>query len=469
MPGDRRTEKTRDRERTDKQSNKAGNTGNEYYGGSGTRRTTEMVIRSRPDQSIGDNKRERQSSSSSGGSRRETHRDKRVERRPGDSRSGSSGSSSDNSNKLSSVPETISSSDLNYSQSTDSQFGKGVNVYNREWSQSLSNPLSQSDQRSSSGSPYTPERFPSLSQDRVSPTAYEEFAADKQKGPVDTSTGPIKVSKGWGGQPYVSSKKGDYGNRKAGSDYKSMSRDLGNMPIPQERLAGTMLEAARGNREPMNSLMPNLSDGDRRTIAHMEGVSQIAEEYPNRNPGMAGGARGELKAISDGTRTFPEAFDNRTGTYVPAHKGGTREARKVRAGDKAMDPVSGGLLQDELGVKNKSGEGVRSRKEEPTRRREEPTRRSSRLADIRSAGRSERTTAPGTYASSAGDGYRTLHSEGASDSRPQAQVYLGHDGKQVQSRDGSLVYYTPGATQGSYDFWKHNRDTGEMESWSQGE
>jgi hypothetical protein len=161
------------------------------------------------------------------------------------------------------------------------------------------------------------------------PTTPMEGIAATMSGTTRTQTGAgmVTSSRGWGGQPRISSRASDYGGATAPSDYPRLATIL-DASGDIEQLASSMLSASSGE----DADFSRYSDETRRAVAMTLGITQIAEEHPRRTPGSALLGRAAFQAVEDGTHTFREAMSSLP--YAP--KGGTKAMKDIRAGKKTM-------------------------------------------------------------------------------------------------------------------------------------
>lgn len=162
---------------------------------------------------------------------------------------------------------------------------------------------------------------------------------------VDTGAGMVTASRGWGGQPRISSRKEEYGGAHAPTDYVGLGGILDGTADPEDA-AHNMEMAAEDDDEADFS---GLSHQQQRAASMSIGITQVAEEHPKRTPGSAAIGRAAFRAVSDGVKTFPESF-----SALPyAGKGGTKMMRDIKAGkrdltDEQADMISA-LDEDEFG------------------------------------------------------------------------------------------------------------------------
>ncbi|MEH2260179.1 hypothetical protein [Nostoc sp.] len=145
-----------------------------------------------------------------------------------------------------------------------------------------------------------------------------------------TEAGMITSSNGWGGQPRISSRASDFNEAVAPADYPGLAIILdqaGNSEVV-ENLANLMLEASEGTQSDFSAF----SDQVQRAVAMVLGITQLAEQHPQRTAGSAKLARAAFQAVADGTKTFAEAF-----SALPfAPKGGTKVMKEIKQETRQM-------------------------------------------------------------------------------------------------------------------------------------
>ena len=150
-----------------------------------------------------------------------------------------------------------------------------------------------------------------------------------------TKFGPMSMRRGRGKQPYVQSRKGDYGGKRVGTKYSefvpAMSRG-----VNQRQMARDVSSSIRGG----NPDTSGYSDRQRRGANHFMGITQIAEDDTNRTPGSGKLARGGLQMVQDGEGTFSSLFSGANAPYVPARGGGTGAMRDLVAGRTEPDDAT---------------------------------------------------------------------------------------------------------------------------------
>jgi hypothetical protein len=174
----------------------------------------------------------------------------------------------------------------------------------------------------------------------------------------ETPTGNFSVRRGRGNQPFIQSRKGDFNGERVGLDYNDfisgINQFISNNPSGyedvsqyEEELAHRILELIQGNTTDDFS---DLDDQARRSITHLIGITQVAEEHSSRTPGSANFAMAGLRSIADGTATFSEVFSGNNALYVPARQGGTQAMRDFMSGelvDGDAAQIAGNLSEEE--------------------------------------------------------------------------------------------------------------------------
>lgn len=172
-------------------------------------------------------------------------------------------------------------------------------------------------------------------------------AAAKGKGNSITHqlpSGPVNSRFGHGGAPFVTSKKDNYDGAQVAVDYDDIAKKLNHSnPQRQENMAQAMLKMTKGEKPSLKSYTTQ----EKRAMSHLAGITQLAEQHPNRTPGSAALARASLQRIADGTSTFHQEFNTKDGNYVPARKavktgpdkapGGTQQMRDFVRGTKTYE------------------------------------------------------------------------------------------------------------------------------------
>lgn len=173
-------------------------------------------------------------------------------------------------------------------------------------------------------------------------------AAAKGKGNSITHqlpSGPVKTRIGNGGAPFVTSKKGDYEDAKVDTDYDDIAKKLNHKNRKQqENMADAMLAMSRGEEPDLS----RYTSEEKRAMSHLVGITQLAEQHPNRTPGSAALARASLRRIRDEDSTFDKEFNTKDGNYIPARKAVKKGPDKVPGGTQQMrDFVRGSKRYEE--------------------------------------------------------------------------------------------------------------------------
>ena len=164
----------------------------------------------------------------------------------------------------------------------------------------------------------------------------------------ETPLGSFSSRGGYGGQPFIQTRRGDYGNASVGTKYSENAAVLNSAsPRRQERIADTMLRASHG--ESVN--LGRYTNEERRAMSQLNAFSQVAEQHPRRTPGSSAFARASLRSIRDGSSTFGEEFGSGDRShYIPARPGGANQMRNYAQGryhDEEADYTAGNMSDSE--------------------------------------------------------------------------------------------------------------------------
>jgi hypothetical protein len=157
-------------------------------------------------------------------------------------------------------------------------------------------------------------------------------------------SGPFSSRIFRGNAPFIQSKKEDYDNQHVGVDYDNIISHLApSDPRRQEDMAHDMLLMAKDDDEEPAPDLSKYSEQEKRAMTHLLGITQVAEEHPNRTTGSAALARASIRNVADGTSTFHEEFNSKNGSYVPARRkigkepGGTQQMKDFVSGKRMYE------------------------------------------------------------------------------------------------------------------------------------
>ncbi|MGH6991593.1 MAG: hypothetical protein ACREE3_16970, partial [Stellaceae bacterium] len=172
------------------------------------------------------------------------------------------------------------------------------------------------------------------------PSTSMEQAAGSMNGTFrfETGAGTVTASRGWGGQPRISSRAPDFGGAAAPTDYPGLGNILHATGDPED-VAHNMVLAAEDDDD---ADFGGLSHREQRAAAMTIGITQVAEQHPRRTPGSAAVGRAAFRAVADGTMTFPEAI----ATMPFAPRGGTRVMREIGSGDREMTDEQASMISN---------------------------------------------------------------------------------------------------------------------------
>lgn len=162
---------------------------------------------------------------------------------------------------------------------------------------------------------------------------------------IGTAAGSFSVRPGRANQPFIQSRKEDYGNASVDVDYDAVADELSDdETTPDERRAraANVLNLMKG--KPVN--LHGTPHRVRRAMVHLAGITQVAEEHRTRTPGSARMGRAAVRAIRRGAGTFHGMFRRADGLYLPARHGGTGMTREVAAGARMPDAALVDLMRD---------------------------------------------------------------------------------------------------------------------------
>lgn len=131
---------------------------------------------------------------------------------------------------------------------------------------------------------------------------------------TDINEGFLKGSyrKGWGGQPFLSLNKDDYGGSVVGSDYDAIVAVLGKQP-DQQRVAEAILARIDHGTEPTGYPAEIL-----RAMSTLIQLTQVIESHDSRVTGSDKWARASLTRILNAESSFHLEFNRKDGNYLPA-------------------------------------------------------------------------------------------------------------------------------------------------------
>ncbi|NEZ57635.1 hypothetical protein [Adonisia turfae] len=119
---------------------------------------------------------------------------------------------------------------------------------------------------------------------------------------------------GWGGQPFWSSSKDDYGGSVVKSDYDSLIVEVGKDKKHNEQtIAKDILVWIGDGTEPKG-----YSERMIRTMSTFIQLTQIIEPHEKRFPGADKWARASLTRILNGGSSFKIEFNRKNGNFIPA-------------------------------------------------------------------------------------------------------------------------------------------------------
>ena len=164
---------------------------------------------------------------------------------------------------------------------------------------------------------------------------------------TSTGAGTVSYRRGYGGHPFIQSRKDDYNGARVGLEYRDFVPHFEDSdPEKEEDNADTLLRMSHGEQPDLS----DWSDEKKRAAAHFLGVTQIAEEHRSRNPVSAGLARSGLRTVADGHGRMRNIFTGQSASYLPARKGGTGLMRDSIAADDDLDEdLMGNLSEPESG------------------------------------------------------------------------------------------------------------------------
>jgi hypothetical protein len=159
----------------------------------------------------------------------------------------------------------------------------------------------------------------------------ERFLLDLQKkhsygyGNPDIQSGILRGSfrRGWGGQPFLSLNKKDFGGAVVGSDYDSLVKAIsGDTEHSQQEIAEDILALIDHGTYDKSKYSKTVN----RAISTLVQLTQVIESHGSRIPGTDKFARASLSRILNGSSTFHNEFNRKNGNFLPARakSGGSR-------------------------------------------------------------------------------------------------------------------------------------------------
>ncbi len=137
--------------------------------------------------------------------------------------------------------------------------------------------------------------------------------------------GLVKASfrRGYGGQPFFSMKKEDYGGAVVASDYDALASKLAKGGDAEKETAQDILDTITSGGD-LDAT--KYTDEERRAAATLSGLTQFIEPHSTRIPSTDKYARASLRRIAEGDSTFKREFNRKSGNFVPARakKGGSK-------------------------------------------------------------------------------------------------------------------------------------------------
>jgi hypothetical protein len=156
--------------------------------------------------------------------------------------------------------------------------------------------------------------------------------------------------RGFGGQPFYSSKAADFGGVVVKSDYDSLAAilDKGRKQEKAQAILGLIREGEYDATK--------FSHKTDRAIADITTLTQVIESSHARQPGVDKLARSCFQSIADGESTFTEEFNRHNGTFFPARTakraghGGQDASRAVFGTDRRKSDKAklSGIWNDKL-------------------------------------------------------------------------------------------------------------------------
>lgn len=127
--------------------------------------------------------------------------------------------------------------------------------------------------------------------------------------------GALKGSfrRGWGGQPFLSVNKDDYGGVTGKSDYDSIIAVFQKDSHREDEIAEAILVMIDYRKDPTG-----YSSETVRAMSLLVQLTQVIEPHDSRFPGADKWARGCLTRILDGESSFHLEFNRKDGNYLPA-------------------------------------------------------------------------------------------------------------------------------------------------------
>jgi hypothetical protein len=134
---------------------------------------------------------------------------------------------------------------------------------------------------------------------------------------------------GWGGQPFWSSSKGDYGGSVVKSDYDSLIVEVGKDKKHNDQdIAEDILAWIDHGTEPKG-----YNERMIRTMSTFIQLTQIIEPHKKRFPAADKWARASLTRILNGESSFKIEFNRKNGNFIPAR---AKTAGSVYGGQQSM-------------------------------------------------------------------------------------------------------------------------------------
>lgn len=118
---------------------------------------------------------------------------------------------------------------------------------------------------------------------------------------------------GWGGQPFLSVNKDDYGGATGKSDYDSIIAVFQKDSHPDYEIAEAIIVMIDYRKDPLG-----YSDETVRAMSLLVQLTQVIEPHDSRFPGADKWARACLTEILNGRSSFYIEFNRATGNYLPA-------------------------------------------------------------------------------------------------------------------------------------------------------